>query len=64
MKLVLVSEHLPTLVNLYTKLDILVNCKSIQAAIDHIKKPIPDVVIKKDDLSSKIKVEDQDLLHF
>ena len=42
----LVSEPLPTLVNLYTKLELPVDYKSIRAAIDYIKKPIPDVVIK------------------
>ena len=42
----LVSEPLPTLVNLYKKLELLVDYKAIRTAIDYIKKPVPDVVIK------------------
>ena len=36
------------MVNLYNKLELPVDYKAIRAAIDYIKKPIPDVVIKND----------------
>ena len=42
----LVTNPVPTLIDLYEKLQIPIDYKALKLAIDYIKKPIPDFVIK------------------